>query len=118
MAYEPYEWKPKDNITTARLNHIEQGVASGGGGVVMSMILPDNPDDFRLPMTWQEIRDAMASGKQVFLLITDRTNGECIDMVVEVSYEGGVYIVRLFGKMKLEEFTAESPSDYPVYDGK
>lgn len=114
MSYEPYEWKPKDNITTARLNHIEQGVASGGGGVVMSSILPDNPEEWRLPMTWQDIRDAMASGKQVFWLTTDGTNREIIDTVVEVSYDSGTYIVRLFG---LELFEASSPSDYPLYRG-
>lgn len=35
MAYEPTVWQAGDTITSARLNKLEQGVAEGGGGVLV-----------------------------------------------------------------------------------
>jgi len=34
MAYEPTTWKSGDVVTSAKLNKIEQGIASGGVLVV------------------------------------------------------------------------------------
>lgn len=32
MAYEPHEWVAGETVTASKLNHLEQGVAEGGGG--------------------------------------------------------------------------------------
>ncbi len=35
MAYEPHEWVAGETVTASKLNHLEQGVAEGGGGVLI-----------------------------------------------------------------------------------
>lgn len=54
MAYTPTEWKKGDVVTSDKLNKLEQGVASGGGVLVVN----ENTDTGALDKTWQEINDA------------------------------------------------------------
>ena len=37
MAYEKQTWQSGDVITAAKMNHIEDGIASGGGGIFCSV---------------------------------------------------------------------------------
>lgn len=37
MAYEPKTWECGETITADALNHLEQGVANAGGGVLRYM---------------------------------------------------------------------------------
>lgn len=66
MAYEPTVWESGDVVTSAKLNKLEQGVASaagGGGGGVLIVHAEDNEAGtaFVLDKTWQEIKDASAT---------------------------------------------------------
>lgn len=45
MAYEPTVWQAGDTITSARLNKLEQGVAEGGGGVLVVEATLTETDD-------------------------------------------------------------------------
>lgn len=56
MAYTPTNWKSGDVITSAKLNKLENGVATSGGGGVLVVTIDENTG--ALSKTWQEIHDA------------------------------------------------------------
>lgn len=60
MSYEPTVWKNGDVITPEKLNKIEQGVAGGGGALIIEW---DGEND--LDVTYQDILDAVNAGKRV-----------------------------------------------------
>ncbi len=59
--YEKQTWKTGDVITEEKLNHMEDGIASGG-----VLIVNDNVDSdtntHTLDKTWKEIKDAYING--------------------------------------------------------
>lgn len=57
MAYTKNTWETGDIVSSAKLNHMEDGIADAGG--VMVINVTDNAFD----KTWQEIHDAMDQGK-------------------------------------------------------
>ena len=52
MSYTPTNWKSGDVVTSAKLNKLEQGVASAGGVLIVT------ETNGTLDKTWQEIHDA------------------------------------------------------------
>ena len=56
MAYTKNTWADGDIVTSEKLNHIEDGIANGGGVMII------NDTDGTLDKTWQEINDAMKAG--------------------------------------------------------
>lgn len=56
MSYTPTEWATGDVVTAEKLNKIENGIASAGGGGVL--IANMSPNTGELDKTWQEIYDA------------------------------------------------------------
>ena len=56
MSYTPTQWKDGDLVTSAKLNKMEQGIASGSGG---SLIVHMNQETGVLDKTWKEIYDAI-----------------------------------------------------------
>lgn len=116
MAYEPYEWKAKDNITTARLNHIEQGIAAGGGAMVVSMDLDSESTSVTFPMTWKEVNDTITSGTIVIFKINSSDNNTSTSIVTTFRSGGGKYKLYVAG-FESATFSATSENDYPVWDG-
>ncbi len=57
MAYTKNTWADGDIVTSAKLNHMEDGIANADGIMVI------NDTDNGLDKTWQEIYNAMAQGK-------------------------------------------------------
>lgn len=113
MAYEPYTWKAKDNITTARLNHIEQGIASGGGAMVVSMDIDDNSPSITFPMTWKEVNDTITAGTMVIFKIN---GSDYTDTSIVVASGGGdTYMLTAWGT-RMATFYADSENDYPVHN--
>lgn len=45
MAYEPTIWQAGDTITSARLNKLEQGVATAGGTFVVECTIEEVESD-------------------------------------------------------------------------
>lgn len=82
MAYEKQEWKTGDVITESKLNHIEDGIANGGG--VISSYLSE--DDI-LDKTWNEINTALRNGQLVILHEDFVDNKAFCSLVVETSVE-------------------------------
>lgn len=57
MSYEKQNWKNGDVITETKLNHMEDGIATGGGGVLVVGVTAEGSTG-TLTNTWQEIYDA------------------------------------------------------------
>ena len=55
MSYEPTNWKNGDIVTADKLNKLERGVASAGGG---ALIVTEDAETGALNKTWKEIHDA------------------------------------------------------------
>ena len=62
MAYEKQTWKTGDVITEFKLNHMEDGIANGGGVIAISIGEGD-----ALDKTWNEVDTALRNGQVMFL---------------------------------------------------
>lgn len=101
MSYTPTTWAAGDTVTAAKLNKLEQGVASGGGVLVVHY------EDGALDKTWQEIHDALLSGGAV-VAYTEQD----VTAISYVEYDDNYYVhvgSRIYG-------TAEADG-YPSRDG-
>lgn len=54
MSYEKQTWATGDTITETKLNHMEDGIATGGGVLVVNLDM----QTMALDHTWQEVFDA------------------------------------------------------------
>ena len=105
MAYEPTNWQAGDIVTSAKLNKIEQGIAAGGG------ILVVHNENGTLDKTWQEIYDAD------FTILSVMEDGEkAVYPIIHIGVNNltNIYVVQT--DQGLLSFSAPTPNDYPVYD--
>lgn len=68
MSYTKYTWVTGEVITADKLNHMEDGIAGGGSLIVTA-------PQWALDKTWNEIVEAIRSGKSVYYLQDDGENG-------------------------------------------
>ena len=64
MSYTKTTWADGDIITAEKLNNIENGIYNNDG-LVVNVI--ENNGDYETDTTWQQIHDAMISGKTVII---------------------------------------------------
>ena len=111
MSYEPKEWQCGDTITAEDLNHMEQGIAQGGGDSapleVHKIFVSD--DFYRLDKTWQEIYDAFPN---VFYEESHDGVGGKVH-IVSVHYDLDGYFVMVDMGNTSTPFLAVEPTDYP-----
>lgn len=104
MSYEPTNWKDGDLVTSAKLNKIEQGIAAGGGVLIV------HDEDGTLDKTWQEIYDAD------FAVISHIEDGQKI--IYPINHIG-VNKTNMFVVDTIQgvlSFSASTPDDYPTFD--
>ena len=113
MSYTPTEWKTGDIVTADKLNKLENGVASaGGGGSLVCEYDPDN--NYALNYTYQQIADAAASGKIVVIAYPEESFANYAYLVsAGVDFEG-YYRVRFFDNGSYVNLFTDSPNGYPV----
>lgn len=101
MSYEPHQWVAGETVTPSKLNHIEQGIANGGGGV---LFVTDN--DGTLSHTWQEVADAIENNQMVFLKSEE-------DSITGFSFLStiGEYSVEF---SNIDIYEANSANEYPT----
>ena len=63
MSYTKQTWATGDTVTASKLNHMEDGIAGAGGGIVLDLVGTTTP----LTMTFEEIADAIGSGTNVYI---------------------------------------------------
>lgn len=107
MAYTKNTWVTGDIVTSAKLNHMEDGIANAGG-LVVAIDWDDTLETTILDKTWQEIHNASP-----FVAIVDSESGQT-SFVTEVGYDdrAGSYYVRCFhaanDQLVFERYTSSS----------
>ena len=109
MSYEKQNWKNGDVITEAKLNHMEDGIATGGGVLVVHGAIDGNT--MTLDHTWQEIYDADA-GAAIMRYEDSGFKNFC--MLESVGEESGDYICDFGYSSGKLTFTTDNPNGYPV----
>lgn len=102
--YVKQNWQTGDVVTSAKLNHMEDGIAGGGVLVVTS-------DGTALDKTWQEIHDAMPA-----VWVTNET-GTLFNPVVTAFGGEGNYGVGVWNyqQQNASMYVAESADGYPSF---
>lgn len=92
MSYVKTVWETGDVITAEKLNNLENGVESASGEKIVGTI---DTATGAANMTWNEIKDAIFSGKTVIMLFggSDGTGPFLQIPVYGTMEEGGSYIV-------------------------
>ena len=115
MSYEKQNWKNGDVITETKLNHMEDGIATGGGVLVVNSVYDEQTKTATLDKTWQEIYDATLA-----IIVNDVNNDGTaigIEYIMSFGSIGGTYsltslAVGLLGT-KTATYTCNSADGYP-----
>lgn len=120
MSYEKQTWQTGDTVTSAKLNHMEDGIAAGSA-LISNLTLTQITEDeilyhvFTADKTLGEIKSAIASGQAVTFRFNDVGIGADVFLpVLCVTKYGEVYALPPEGNMSLiGTYTAEDDTDYP-----
>ena len=92
MSYEKQNWKNGDVITESKLNHMEDGIAGGGGVLVVNATTEGQTTT--LDKTWHEIDTAYKGGFNVIIVVDksldDPTYGYnklCFSSVIATTFD-------------------------------
>ena len=132
MSYTTQTWATGDTVTASKLNHMEDGIAGAGGGIVLDLVDTSTP----LTMTFEEIADAISSGTNVYIKYdthedwsTDYSTYSVLGRVVKAyKYDTTYRIVAEWGGTQgtisnvqnvftpsVLIFSADEYDDYPVF---
>lgn len=109
MSYEKQNWKNGDVITESKLNHMEDGIATGGGVLVVNATMEGSA--MTLDHTWQEIYDAGAAMLWTQVGELSKKSG----WLVAVRVYDGAYVCAfsMQGSSEPMLFTTDSADGYP-----
>lgn len=120
MAYEPTVWKSGDVVTSAKLNNIENGIASAI--LKVNAIMDEQAGTITLDKTWQEILDANYA---VIVIPHDLNEGFDFAMITSIytmpnDSGGTVYSVigvsfSPEGSVLVQPLETDSADGYPTY---
>ena len=107
MAYEKNTWQSGDVVTSAKLNNIENGIASGG---VLIVTVEESGQTLTLSKTWNEINEASFP-----IIVISTPFGAQFMYVSDISVSDGDYIVSCFygGVEGTYNFVTDSADGYP-----
>ena len=120
MSYISTNWKTGDIVTSEKLNHMEDGIANSESVMIITVVTEDPAqsaknllrakiNDKFLDKTWQQIFDALNTGKVCVIKNGDETYVE-IDFVTTAGERDGSYIVM---SNKDVTYEASSADGYP-----
>jgi hypothetical protein len=95
--YIPHTWTSGETITADKMNHLEQGIGSGGGGIFlvrMTMIEDGNSHSMMLDKTAGEIINASESGKLVLIQAEQAYDDawmKRMSILLQIAYVDGIY---------------------------
>lgn len=135
MAYTKQTWTTGDTVTASKLNHMEDGIAGGGGGA-MIVTVSDVNGNFTLNKTVKEIYDALLGGTPAYIVYQygvlgeDYTGHLILAPIVKIyNYDDTniIRVVALKGQMQYVSskqnvagpatviFTADGLNEYPTF---
>ena len=123
MSYIKNTWQTGDIVTAAKLNHMEDGIASSIMMVPATVVKGESELTITLGKTWQEIYDAMSAGKWV-LISDEQTQSEekfsiSYLLPLNAGFDGTMYYVTLFpflnaGQQQPRSFECDSTDGHPA----
>ena len=122
MSYDKTTWQTGDVITANKLNHIEDGIANGGGVVVVHVT--EEGDTFTLDKTWNELQELLASGALV-ATVSEDTGFTTMQFLTQTYSDNGTYAVAFIGgaikpdwtgETAVAVYSCESADGYPYFE--
>lgn len=115
MSYTKQTWTTGDTITAEKLNHMEDGIGEGAGGIFVVHGTMNEEQRMTLDKTWQQIVDACAAEQLPVALtfMSDDGNGHPyagFSVIESAWYEDSKYCVMINNST----LQADTPNDYPI----
>lgn len=107
MAYEKQNWQTGDVVTSAKLNHMEDGIAAGGALVV-------NVTEVDGVQTCDKTAGEMWAACQTGLVIFRFGDGEAFDLLLTAALDGDNGYVFM---SRIVDVQAATENDYPSSGG-
>lgn len=121
MSYEKQTWAKGDIVTSAKLNHMEDGIADKSTQMgVLAFATADENDKLTLDRTWQEAVDS----KVTRIVVDSEKDGVAMReyyIVLEVIRDSGqdnYIIVTKDSRGSALIFKCHSPNGYPTSDSE
>lgn len=123
MSYTPTEWKSGDIVTSEKLNKLEQGVANGGGNILVV-----EEADGQLTETYKDIVDALYTTGVILEIKTHDPELTALYRVVNYGHLQGeeegeaydYYTLEFFSgtasSSHTKNYAADTVDDYPIND--
>ena len=108
MSYEKNTWNKGDVITSAKLNHMEDGIAGAGGVLIVNGTIDGST--MTLDHTWQEIYDA---GAAVLHYTPPIEGGYNCALLSAIFVESNQYTCNFDVSQVTIAFVTDSPDGYP-----
>ena len=118
MAYEKQTWVTGEVITKEKLNHMEDGIANGGGGSGIFIANLDN-DASRLDKTWNEIHTALENRQPSYACLS-QGNDEIMLPILGAYYSGSLNTYGIImlnsskSQLSVSNLTTDNPDGYPT----
>jgi hypothetical protein len=112
MAYEKNTWARGDIVTSAKLNHMEDGIANAGETLVIGGLSDNGLDGLSgtSDKTWQEIDNALAAGA-ICVVVSNKIDGGHGQLFVDnTALNAGTYSINVGGNTA----TTSSADGYPT----
>lgn len=117
MAYKKQTWVTGEVITKEKLNHMEDGIANGGGGGVFIANL--NTETQRLDKTWNEIKAAFTNGQPSYA-VSKVGEVDAMYPILECGNNATAYTVRFLvfdtSSVDFVTFSTDDPNGYPTFN--
>ena len=113
MSYTPTVWASGDIVTSTKLNKLENGVASAGGGG--SVLIVNVDGNGTLDKTWQEIHDALEEGTYVVVVEKQSADSVIQYHLTTAIPKGFMYVVATTDSSNIS-FSCILPNLYPTYN--
>ena len=110
MSYTKQTWQAGDEITSAKLNHMEDGINDAVNNNDSGGYLALHDINNTLDKTWKEIHDAFIEGKYVCVVMLRNSNEISHVHLSEISFDGEEYKI----ETNYKTYTTNSENGYPA----
>lgn len=109
MSYEKQNWKNGDVITETKLNHMEDGIATGGGVLVLTGTVQDSY--VVLNHTFKEIDEAPLA---ILKMVVDEESSTLYIVGLTERDNYTIHLCQLLDPSSELQFFSDNEDDYPT----